>query len=175
MKSLVNDFGYYFSKYGITPKQLKENYENNQSIGDFAGEIFQKNLSKIASDFNTDVITLLDFYDKTADTYQKMAYLLKLENKDGRKIQPLYFENKVKYMELFFLDLKGVRILSYGCCEGCHPYHNKILTISESLEFAQATETRCQPKYEKYSRCTLVPEIKEDENSPFKITVTLGD
>ncbi len=174
MESLVDDFGYYFKKYGITQKQLKDCYEKNQSIGDYAWSIFQKILSEIAIAYQNGTISLQDFYNKTGDTYRQMAYLLKLGKKDSRKIQSLQFENEVKYMELAYSDLVGVKILSYGCCDGCHPYNNKILTIDEALEFAKTTETRCQPKFKKNSRCTLIPEIKEDENSPIKLTVTLG-
>jgi hypothetical protein len=174
MKSLVDDFGYYFKKYGITQKQLKDSYEKDQSIGDHAWSIFQKILTEIAIAYQNSKISLQDFYNKTSDTYQQMAYLLKLEKKDSRKIQSLQFENEVKYMELAYSDLIGVKILSYGCCDGCHPFNNRILTIEEALEFAKTTETRCQPRFEKSSRCTLVPEIKEDENSPIKLTVTFG-
>ena len=117
---------------------------------------------------------LQDFYNKTADTNRQMAYLLKLEKKDSRRIQSVQFENEIKYMELAYLNLIGVKILSYGCCDGCHPYNNRILTIKEALEFAKTTETRCQPRFEKNSRCTLIPEIKEDKNSPIKLAMTFG-
>jgi hypothetical protein len=174
MQSLVDDFGYYFKKYGITQKQLRDYYGKDQSIGDYAWSIFQKILSEIAMAYQNRTISLQDFYNKTGDTYRQMAYLLKLEKKDSRKIQSLQFENEVKYMQLAYSDLIGVKILSYGCCDGCHPYNNRVLTVEEALKFAKTTETRCQPRFEKNSRCTLVPETKEDKNSPIKLTMTFG-
>jgi len=174
MKSLIDDFGYYFKKYGITQKQLKDCYDKEQSIGDYAWSIFQKILSEIAIAYQKETISLQDFYNKSGYTYRQMAYLLKLENKDSRKIQSLQFENEVKYIELAYSDLIGVKILSYGCCDGCHPYNNRILTIEEALEFAKSTETRCQPRFERSSRCTLIPETNEDANSPIKLTVSFG-
>ena len=58
MKSLVDDFGYYFKKYGITQKQLEDCYEKDQSIGDYAWSIFQKILSEIAIAYEKGTITL---------------------------------------------------------------------------------------------------------------------
>ena len=170
MKLVIEDFGYYFKKYGITQKQLKDCYPKDQSLGDYAWSIFQKILSEIAIAYQKGSITSQDFYNKSGDTYRQMAYLLKLERKDSRKIQGLQFENEVQYMSLAYPDLLGIKILSYGCCDGCHPYNNQILTIEEALQFAKLTNIRCQPKFEKNSRCTLIPETKEDENSPIKLT-----
>ncbi len=173
MKSLIEDFGYYFEKYGITQKELKAFYNKKESIGNYAWQIFQKILAEIAIALQKGNITLKDFFNKASDTYKQMAYLLKLEGKDARKIQGLQFEHEVKYIELAYNDLIGIKVLSYGCCEGCHPYNNRILLVSEALEFARNTAIRCQPKYENVSRCTLIPEIKEDENSPIKITYSV--
>jgi hypothetical protein len=173
IKSLFEDFGYYFEKYGITQKELKAFYNKKESIGDYAWQIFQKILSEIAIALQKGSITLKDFYNKTSDTYKQMAYLLKLEGKDSRKIQGLQFENEVKYMELAYDDLIGIKVLSYGCCDGCHPYNNRILSVNEALEFAKNIQVRCQPKYQNFSRCTLIPEIKENENSPIKVTYSV--
>ncbi len=78
IKSLVDDFGYYFKKYGITQKQLQDCYEKDQSISDYAWSILQKILTEIASAYHNSKISLQDFYNKTGDTYRQMAYLLKL-------------------------------------------------------------------------------------------------
>ncbi len=173
MKSLIEDFGYYFEKYGVTQKVLKAFYDKKESIEDYAWQIFQKILAEIAISLQKESITLKDFYNKTSDTYKQMAYLLKLEHEDARKIQGLQFEHEVKYMDLAYDELIGIKVLSYGCCEGCHPYNNRILSVSEALEFATNTAIRCHPKYENVSRCTLIPELKEDESSPIKITYSV--
>lgn len=169
MKFLIHDFSYYFEQYGITKRQLKNSYEKNQSVGDYAWSILQKILYEIVAAYQKRDIRLEDFYAKNSDTYKQMAYVLKLEKKDSRKIQTLQFKNEVKNMELAYPGLIGVKILSYGCCAGCHPYNNQILTVEEALILAKTTETRCNPRFEKYSRCTFIPEIKDEENNPVKI------
>ncbi len=174
MKAFVEDFASYFKKYGITQKQLKEFYSKEQSIEDYAWTIFQKILSEIVNAFEKRQISLEDFYNKTGDTYRQIAYLLKLEKKDSRRIQALQFENEVRHMEIAFPELIGVKIFSYGCCDGCHKYHNQILTIEEAIEFAKNTEERCKPRFDKNSRIALIPEIKENENSPIKLTLSFG-
>jgi hypothetical protein len=89
--SLKEDFGYYFKKYGITNKQLREAYNKKESAADFAWAIFNKILSEIAVALKNEVISLENFYEKTSDTYRQMGYLLKLEGKDNRRIRGLEF------------------------------------------------------------------------------------
>ena len=172
--SLKDDFGYYFKKYGISNSDLTKAYDKHQSVADFARSIFNKILNEIAVALKNDVINLESFYEKTSDTYGQMAYLLKLEGKDNRRIKGLEFENTVKHYELCFSDLIGIKIFSVNCCSECDAFHNKILTVSEALDFAKDTEFRCHPKYDNCNKCTLIAETKEDPNSPIKITFSVG-
>jgi len=174
MKSLIEDFGYYFKKYGITQKQLKKFYSKDESIEDYAWTLFQKILLEIGDALQKGGINMQDFYKMTGETYRYMAYLLALEKKDSRRIQALQFENEIKYMDLTYSNLLGVEIFSYGCCDECHKYHNKILSVPEALEFAKNTEARCHPRFNKNSRVTLIAKTQENENSLIKVTVSLG-
>lgn len=149
---------------------MKKTIQQETILGQFSKKI----LTEIAIIYQNSEINLEDFYKKTGDTYGQMPYLLNLENKDSRRIQSLQFKNEVKSLALAYSDLIGIKILSYGCCDGCHLFNNRILTLEEALEFAKTTESRCHPRFEKSSRCTLVPEIKKDENSPVKLSITFG-
>ena len=172
MKSFLEDFKHYFEEFGISQKQLRELYKKEESVADYGWQVFQKVLQEIASDYQRGRFDKKEFHHKQANTYKQMAYLLKLEDKDSRHIQSLEFENEVRYMELNYPDLIGVKILSYGCCDGCHPYNNRVLPIDEALTFAIETHLRCRPLYTLYSRCTLIPVTSDDDLDV--VTMTLG-
>jgi hypothetical protein len=174
VKDLIQDFGSYFNKYGITQKQLRKEYDKQQSVADYAWTILQKILDEASQQLKANNISLKDFYDTTASTYKQMAYLLKLQSKDSRGVQRLAFEHEVKLIELAYSNLLGVKVFSYGCCDGCQPFHNMILSVEEALAFAKKTEVRCNPRHDNFCRTILIPEMKPDESTPIKLSVSFG-